>query len=304
MSEASDSTPTRKGPIRSQAQKATHRRLLERMTYELIPLKNVHDQAAFLPENSTISVTCSPAKTVDDTLDLCATFADDGHTTIPHFAARMVEDEAHVDRIVQRVNEQGIRKVFVIGGDAETGGPFSDAAGFLRSFLDRRPDIDVVGIGSYPDGHSTIPEQALVDAQIEKQEMIAEAGLEGYMATQMCFDAGTIRNWLIRRRAAGVTLPCHLGVPGAVARTKLLTSSIRLGIGHSARYMKKNRTSVIRLLSPGGYNPNKLVAPLSAVADELEIVGIHCFTFNAVDTTEDWRQKSLKKLTPNGTDAA
>jgi methylenetetrahydrofolate reductase (NADPH) len=96
------------------------------MTYELIPLKNVHDQAAFLPENSTISVTCSPAKTIDDTLDLCATFADDGHTTIPHFAARMVEDEAHVDRIVQRVNEQGIRKVFVVGGDADPRGPFTE----------------------------------------------------------------------------------------------------------------------------------------------------------------------------------
>jgi methylenetetrahydrofolate reductase (NADPH) len=271
------------------------------MTYELIPLKNVHDQVAFLPANSTVSVTCSPAKTIDDTLDLCGAFADRGHTTIPHFAARMVEDEAHVDRIVQRVNDQGIRKVFVIGGDADPRGPFTDAAGFLRSFLDRRPDIDVVGIGSYPDGHSTIPEQALVAAQIEKQEMIAEAGLEGYMATQMCFEARTIRDWLTRRRAAGVTLPCHLGVPGAVDLTKLLTISIRLGIGHSARYLKKNRTSVIRLLSPGGYNPNKLVAPLAAVADELDIVGIHCFTFNAVDTTEDWRQKSLRKLAPNGT---
>ena len=296
MSEASDSTPSRKGPIRSQAQKATHRRLLERMTYELIPLKNVHDQAAFLPENSTISVTCSPAKTIDDTLDLCATFADDGHTTIPHFAARMVEDEAHVDRIVQRVNEQGSRKVFVIGGDAEPGGPFSDAAGFLRSFLDRRPDIDVVGIGSYPDGHSTIPEQALLDAQMEKQEMIVEAGLEGYMATQMCFDADTIGDWLEGRRAAGVDLPCHLGVPGAVDRARLLVISIRLGIGHSARYLKKNRASVIRLLSPGGYDPNKLIAPLSCRADELGITGIHCFPFNAVDTTESWRQKSLRKL--------
>jgi hypothetical protein len=32
------------------------------------------------------------------------------------------------------------------------------------------------------------------------------------------------------------------------------------------------------------------------VAEELDIVGIHCFTFNAVDPTEDWRQKALQKL--------
>ena len=47
---------------------------------------------------------------------------------------------------------------------------------------------------------------------------------------------------------------------------------------------------MIRLLSPGGYDPNKLIAPLSCRADELGISGIHCFTFNAVDTTESWRQ--------------
>jgi len=266
------------------------------MTYELIPLKNLADQSAHLPDGATVSVTCSPAKTIDDTFDLCAGYADKGFTVIPHLAARMVEGEEHVDRIVQRVRDIGIRRVFCIGGDAEPRGPFTDAAGFLRSFLDRRPEIDVVGIGSYPDGHATIPDQALVDALVEKQELIREAGLEGYMATQMCFDPQTIGDWLAGRRAAGVDLPCHLGVPGAVDRTRLLTISVRLGIGHSARYLKKNRASVIRLLSPGGYNPNRLIAPLSGRANELDIAGIHCFTFNAVDTTEDWRLRSLKKL--------
>ena len=288
--------PRSRKPLLSRGDRTVHRRLLEGMTYELIPLKNIHDQAAYVPAGSTVSVTCSPAKTIDDTLDLCATFAEQGLTTIPHLAARMVESEDHVVRIVRRVNEQGIRTVFVIGGDADPRGPYTDAAGFLRNFLDRRPDIDTIGVGSYPDGHATIPDQALVDAQIEKQEMIAEAGLDGYMATQMCFDARTIGDWLACRRSAGVTLPCHLGVPGAVDRTKLLTISIRLGIGHSARYLKKNRASVIRLLSPGGYNPNKLIAPLSQRADELGIAGIHCFTFNAVDTTEEWRLKTLAKL--------
>ena len=281
---------------RARADRAVQKRLLEGMTYELIPLKNLADQSMFLPAGATVSVTCSPAKTIDDTLDLCAHYGDQGFTVIPHLAARMAEDEDHVARIVRRVNEQGIRKVFCIGGDAAPRGPFTDAAGFLRSFLDHRPEIEVVGVGSYPDGHSTIPEQALVDSLVEKQEMIREAGLKGYMATQMCFSANTIGDWLKNRRLAGVDLPCHLGVPGAIDRTRLLTISIRLGIGHSARYLKKNSTSVIRLLSPGGYNPNKLIIPLSTRAEELGIVGIHCFTFNAVDTTEDWRQKSLQKL--------
>lgn len=280
----------------SRGDRVVHRQLLEGMTFELIPLKNLEDQIRFIPTGSTVSMTCSPAKTIEDTLDLCERLGNYGFSTVPHIAARMVEGEAHVDQIVARIAGLGIRRVFVIGGDSEPHGPFTDAAAFLRSFLDRKPDIDVVGIGSYPDGHGAIPDDALVAALLEKQALIADAGLEGYMSTQMCFDHQKIGSWLAERRAAGVTLPCHLGVPGAVDRTRLLTISIRLGIGHSARYLKKNRTSVIRLLSPGGYNPNKLIAPLSKKAVDLGITGIHCFTFNAVDATEDWRQKTLAGL--------
>ena len=287
-------TPRR--PQTTRADRAVHRRLLEGMGFELIPLKNIANQAARLPTGATVSVTCSPAGTIDDTLDLCATFTAAGHTTVPHVAARMVDGEDHVDRIVARLTAQGIRRVFVIGGDAEQRGPFADAAGFLRSFLDRRPPVDAVGIGAYPDGHPSIPDGVLVEALAEKQAMITGAGLEGYLATQMCFDPGTIADWLAARRAAGITLPCHLGVPGAVDPARLLSISLRLGVGASARYLKKNRLSVLRLLSPRRYDPNKVVAPLSVVADQLGVVGIHCFTFNSVEATEAWRQKSLARL--------
>lgn len=282
--------------VRLKTDRTVQRRLLAGMTYELIPLKNLDDQSSYLPSGATVSVTCSPAKTIDDTLDLCAGYAKKGFTVIPHFAARMVESEDHVDQIVGRIHEIGIQKVFCIGGDADLRGPFSDTATFLRSFFERKPEISVVGVGSYPDGHVNISEQILNESLIEKQELIRDAGKEGYMATQMCFDAQTIASWLQRRRDAGIHLPCHLGVPGAVERTKLLKISIRLGVGNSVRYLKKNKASVIRLLSPGGYNPNKLIAPLSGRAEDLGITGIHCFTFNSVDTTENWRQKSLGKL--------
>jgi methylenetetrahydrofolate reductase (NADPH) len=117
------------------------------------------------------------------------------------------------------------------------------------------------------------------------------------MATQMCFEANTISSWLKNCRKAGVTLPCHLGLPGAVDMKKLINISLRLGIGVSSRYLKKNRKSVFKLLSPRGYNPNKLIVPISNDAEELNIAGIHCFTFNAVESTEAWRTKAMGRLT-------
>ncbi len=277
--------------------KSTQLRLLDEMTYELIPLKNVHEQGEFLPKSSTISITCSPAKDIEATLELCEKFLAKGHTTIPHFAARMVESEEHVTRIVKRVEALGIETVFIIGGDADQRGPFTDAPGLLRSFLDNNPSIKTVGVGSYPDGHPVIPESALAESLIKKQEMILQSNLNGYMATQMCFEANTISSWLKNCRKAGVTLPCHLGLPGAVDMKKLINISLRLGIGVSSRYLKKNRKSVFKLLSPRGYNPNKLIVPISNDAEELNIAGLHCFTFNAVESTEAWRTKAMGRLT-------
>ena len=276
--------------------KSTQLRLLDEMTYELIPLKNVHDQGEFLPKSSTISITCSPAKDIEATLELCEKFLAEGHTTIPHFAARMVESEEHVTRIVKRVEALGIETVFIIGGDADQRGPFTDAPGLLRSFLDNNPSIKTVGVGSYPDGHPVIPESALAESLIKKQEMILQSNLNGYMATQMCFEANTISSWLKNCREAGITLPCHLGLPGAVDMKKLINISLRLGVGVSSRYLKKNRKSIFKLLSPRGYNPNKLIVPISDDAEELDIAGIHCFTFNAVESTEAWRTKAMDRL--------
>ena len=68
-------------------------------------------------------------------------------------------------------------------------------------------------------------------------------------------------------------------------------------IPYAVLWLKKNKKTVFKLLSPRGYNPNKLIVPISNHAEELEITGVHCFTFNAVESTEAWRTKAMGRLT-------
>lgn len=269
------------------------RRLIEEARYELIPLKSMHDQIPHLPAGCSVSVTCSPTKGIEPTLELSAELNGGGHHAVPHIAARLVEGREHLEKIAARLNEHDITEIFVVGGDPDPVGPYADGLSLMRDLLPLCHTVRTVGIPAYPDHHSVIPDAALDAALMEKQALIGELGLQGFASTQMCFNAKTIEDWLRGQRARGFALPIHLGVPGAVDRTKLLSLGTRLGIGSSLRFLRKNSSTILRLFSPASYDPNKLITPLSRHADELSITALHLFTFNSIDSTVAWQRKSL-----------
>jgi methylenetetrahydrofolate reductase (NADPH) len=276
---------------------AVQRRLVSEARYEVIPLKNVDAQIDHLPPGSSVSVTCSPAKGLQATLDLTAKIADRGHVAVPHLSARLAEDRAHVQQLAHFCKAHHLQEVFLVAGDApQPVGAYDGVVAFLRDFLDTDHGLTRIGITAYPDGHALIDPTIVHDALHTKQALLAEAGIPGYASTQMCFDVETWKSWAARERAAGFVLPLHLGVPGVIDRTKLLTMGMRLGIGSSMRYVKKNSGVLGRLFSPGGYDPAKLIIPLSKMADDLGIEGLHLFTFNNVQATAEWQRKVLAKL--------
>ena len=65
-------------------------------TFELIPLKNVHEQAAALSRGATVSVTASPAKGIEATVELAIELEATGLRAIPHLSARMIRNRAHL----------------------------------------------------------------------------------------------------------------------------------------------------------------------------------------------------------------
>ena len=92
--------------------------------------------------------------------------------------------------------------------------------------------------------------------------------------------------------------PVHIGLAGVAPLLKLATISARLGIGDSVRFLTKQKGLLGNLVRPGGYAPDELIAALAdaILDDDVGIAGFHVYTFNQVETTEEWRQEFLAEL--------
>lgn len=263
--------------------------LLAHPRYEVLPFGDVEEAVLeHVPAAVTLTVTVSPRKGIDHTLDVVERLTAHGYEVVPHLSARLVRDRGHLTEILARVDEIGARDVFVIAGDADQpAGEFVGAAPLLEAIADIGHRFEDVGITGYPESHPFISDETTIQAMFEK------ARFATYIVSQICFDSSVTADWVQRVWNRGTRLPIHIGIPGAVPRTKLLRVSRTIGIGASARFLNRHRGWVAHAIRPGGFSPDPLLAGLeSSLADpERKIAGFHIFTFNDLADTERWRRR-------------
>jgi methylenetetrahydrofolate reductase (NADPH) len=234
---------------------------------------------------------------IENTLALAEELAERGFRVVPHLSARLVRGEGHLKEILRRMERASLRDLFVVGGDVgEPVGPFAGGADLLRAMAEQGHGIERIGVPAYPEGHPLVPEEALLRALAEKQPFAS------YLVTQICFDPDTILDWLAGIRRKDIRLPAYVGVPGVVERRRLLGISLKIGIGASVRYLRKQRGPLGRLMLHGGYSPDHLVRTLAPhVGDpDYSIRGFHINTFNQIEGTEWWRRGMLDALDGEG----
>jgi methylenetetrahydrofolate reductase (NADPH) len=258
-------------------------------TFELIPLKNVHEQAAAIPRGRTVSVTASPGKTIETTVELAIELEQAGLRAIPHLSARMIRDRAHLAGVLDRLEAAKIDRAFVVGGDADEPGEFLDGLSLLRAMAELGRLPKELGCPCYPQGHPDIADEALAQALRDKAQFVQ------YMTTQLCFDPKAIASFIAARRAEGNTLGVKLGIPGVAEIPKLLSISARIGVKDASKFVTKNVRFVGELLKSGGvYRPRGLLRDLvGLIADPTaNVIGLHVYTFNNVPATEEWRREA------------
>ncbi|HEY6294103.1 MAG TPA: methylenetetrahydrofolate reductase, partial [Streptosporangiaceae bacterium] len=192
--------------------------LLRDPRYEVFPAKGTEQAVLdWVPRGMTVTVTASPVKGLDPTIELAEKLAAHGYRVVPHLAARSVTGSEHLTEIVGRLRAVGVDDVFVPGGDAtHPAGPFDSALPLLERLDEMGRPFGRIGITGYPESHPKIHDDITIQAMWDKRRYAT------YIVSNVCFDPATLRKWIARVRARGVTLPLFVGLAGPVDRTRLM----------------------------------------------------------------------------------
>ncbi len=267
---------------------------LRQPRYEIFPADGVVDEvSAHVPPEVKITVTASPRRGMEATLEQAEELARRGYHVAPHISARLVQDEAHLREILVRLAEAGLRDAFVVAGDVnEPAGAYASAVEVLAAMTELGHGLEHVGITGYPESHPLISDETTIQAMFDK------APLATYIVSQVCFEPATIAWWIGAVRERGVDLPIDVGIPGVASRTKLLRIARRIGVGESIGFLSKRRSWIAQLLKPAGYSPDHIVEGLvpTLLDPAAAVAGFHVYTFNEIAATEAWRRVRLARL--------
>ncbi|APE29853.1 hypothetical protein BOX17_02045 [Halomonas aestuarii] len=265
--------------------------------YELLPLADMREAAGLLPAGALVTVTCSPRHGIERTLEEAEWLSRSGFRAVPHLAARLVRDRAHLEEIVSRMAAAGIDDCLVVGGDAPRAtGDFADGLALLEGLAGHPARPSRLGVPAYPEGHPGF------DAAALQRNLEAKARLADYAVTQLCFEALPLRDWLRLQRDRGLALPIYAGIPGVIAHARLLSVAMRIGLGASTRALGRQRGLLGRLLRPAVYRPEALMRGLWPALDEPDgFAGLHVYSFNQVGATRAWLE-ALRATRCAGTD--
>ena len=139
-------------------------RLLGSVRYEVIPTKTIEEKVvASVPRDVTVTVTASPSRGIEATVDLAIRLAGHGFTVVPHVSARLVRDKQHLAELAAHLAKGGYRfcathgtavALRVLGHEVEEVSRLGEEAGSGRSVLDAVHSGEVLLVVNTPSPES------------------------------------------------------------------------------------------------------------------------------------------------------
>lgn len=275
-------------------------RLLEDFSLEMTgkDVPSLLEAAPLIPPGTRINVTFLGNEDLPMRLAASKAVLDGGFVPVPHISARRITGAAMLEEFLTALQAQGTSEhVFSVGGDPATPeGPYSDSHELIQSGLLQQYGATDVSIAGYPEGHPDISDEKLWAAITGKFATLEEQGTAGTILTQFGFDEDPVVAWIEKVRAAGITFPIRVGVPGPAGIKRLLAFAARFGVASSAGIAKKYGMSLTNLLGTAG--PDKFIRALATKLDPEKhgVVKLHFYTFGGMTATAQWITEFRERL--------
>jgi len=237
--------------------------------------------AGILPLATPVYFSAVPTITRGELVSAAALLRKAGLEPVIHIAARRTAAASDLQELLAALRgEADIKRLLVIGGDADQLGPFPDALSVIQKGRLREAGIEEIGIGAYPEGHPRIPAGRLEAALDEKIAAAAAQSLRVHIVSQFSFSPERILDWLKQLRACGITRPIKVGMAGPTSVPALFRYAKRCGVAASLRGLVSGAAASL----VGHVGPDRIIETLAA-ADGLGEIAAHYFSFGgAVET--------------------
>lgn len=286
------------GKTRTPADAGTNPQLeafLDGYSIEVMPrtAEKVEDFTALLPKGTRVYIAHIEGTPIEDMVRTAKRLADDGYPVMPHFPARIIKDRATLDNwIAMYRGEAGVDQALLLaGGVDQPHGDFDSSMQLLESgAFGAFKRLHVAG---HPEGNKDIDPDGgsanVDDALRWKQRFSETTDADMALATQFAFEAGPIIEWADSLKAAGITLPIHIGIAGPAKLQTMIKFAIACGVGPSLRVLQRRAKDVTKLLLP--FEPTEVLTDLAAhkaANPDSNIEQVHFFPLGGIKTNANW----------------
>lgn len=271
--------------------------LLDGYSIEVMPrtAAKVEDFRALLPKGTRVYIAHIEGTPIEDMVATAKRIAAEGYPVMPHFPARIIKDKATLaDWIARYQGEADVKQALLLaGGVAKPHGDFDSSMQLLETGLFDEAGFTNLHVAGHPEGNKDIDPDgstANVDAALQwKQDFASRTDAQMAIATQFAFDPGPIIKWADSLKAAGVTLPIHIGIAGPAKLQTLIKFAIACGVGPSLKVLEKRALDISKLLLP--YEPADVITALAehkAANPDFNITKVHFFPLGGIKTNANW----------------
>ncbi|AGI67998.1 hypothetical protein OAN307_c23830 [Octadecabacter antarcticus 307] len=270
---------------------------LDGYSIEVMPrtAEKVEDFTTLLPKGTRVYVAHIEGTPIEDMVATAKRLANDGYPVMPHFPARIIKDSAMLENwIAMYQGEAGVDQALLLaGGVTKPHGDFDSSMQLLENGAFDRAGFKRLHVAGHPEGNRDIDPKggtAMVDEALRWKQTFSETtDADMALATQFAFEAGPIIEWADSLKAAGITIPIHIGIAGPAKLQTMIKFAIACGVGPSLKVLQKRAKDVTKLLLP--FEPTQVLTELAAhkaANPDSNIEKVHFFPLGGIKTNATW----------------